>query len=81
MPSNTLENMNDFEYMKEALATELVELLIDEYEMTIPEALDILYFSDTYKKLCDRNTGLYFQSVLYVYSYLKNEISTGVMGS
>lgn len=72
--------MNDFEYMKEALATELVELLIDEYEMTIPEALDILYFSDTYKKLCDRNTGLYFQSVLYVYSYLKNEISTGVMG-
>lgn len=80
MPSNTLENMNDFEYMKEALATELVELLIDEYEMTIPEALDILYFSDTYKKLCDRNTGLYFQSVLYVYSYLKNEISTGVMG-
>lgn len=80
MPSNTLENMNDFEYMKEAMATELVELLIDEYEMTIPEALDILYFSDTYKKLCDRNTGLYFQSVLYVYSYLKNEISTGVMG-
>ena len=71
--------MNDFEYMKEALATELVELLIDEYEMTIPEALDILYFSETYKKLCDINTGLYFQSAMYVYSYLKNEITTGVM--
>lgn len=71
--------MNDFEYMKESLATELVELLIDEYEMTIPEALDILYFSETYKKLCDINTGLYFQSAMYVYSYLKNEITTGVM--
>ena len=71
--------MNDFEYMKEALATELVELLIDEYKITMTEALDILYFSDTYKKLCDINTGLYFQSVLYVYSYLKKEITTGVM--
>ena len=71
--------MNDFEYMKESLATELVELLIDEYKITMTEALDILYFSDTYKKLCDINTGLYFQSVLYVYSYLKKEITTGVM--
>ena len=71
---------NDFEYMKEALAAELVELLIDEYKMTMSEALDILYFSDTYKKLSDKNTGLYFQSCLYIYSYLKNEITTGVMG-
>lgn len=70
---------DDFGYMKEALATELVELLIDDYKITIREAFDILYFSDTYKKLCDRNTGLYFQSVLYVYSYLKNEMTTGVM--
>lgn len=71
---------NDFEYMKEALATELVELLVDEYRITISEALDILYFSETYKKLSDEKSGLYFQSCLYVYSYLKNEITTGVMG-
>ena len=81
MPSNILKNMNnDFEYMKEALATELVELLINEYKIPISEALDILYFSDTYKKLCDKETGLYFQSSLYIYSYLKNEITSGVIG-
>ena len=81
MPSNILKNMNnDFEYMKEALATELVELLIIEYKIPISEALDILYFSDTYKKLCDKETGLYFQSSLYIYSYLKNEITSGVIG-
>ena len=81
MPSNILKNMNnDFEYMKEALATELVELLIIEYKIHISEALDILYFSDTYKKLCDKETGLYFQSSLYIYSYLKNEITSGVIG-
>lgn len=68
---------NDFEYMKEAMAVDLAELLSNDLELTIPEALDILYNSETYLKLSDPNTGLYFQSTLYVYSYLQQEISTG----
>ena len=68
---------NDFEYMKEAMAVDLAELLSNDLELTIPEALDILYNSETYLKLSDPNTGLYFQSALYVYSYLQQEISTG----
>ena len=70
---------NDFEYMKEAMAADLAELLSNDLELTIPEALDILYNSETYLKLSDPNTGLYFQSTLYVYSYLQQEISTGKM--
>jgi hypothetical protein len=70
-------NTNDFEYMKEAMAADLAELLSNDLELTIPEALDILYNSETYLKLSDPNTGLYFQSTLYVYSYLQQEISTG----
>ena len=68
---------NDFEYMKEAMAADLAELLSNDLELTITEALDILYNSETYLKLSDPNTGLYFQSTLYVYSYLQQEISTG----
>ena len=68
---------NDFEYMKEAMAADLAELLSNDLELTIPEALDILYNTETYLKLSDPNTGLYFQSTLYVYSYLQQEISTG----
>ena len=68
---------NDFEYMKEAMAADLAEILSNDLELTIPEALDILYNSETYLKLSDPNTGLYFQSTLYVYSYLQQEISTG----
>ena len=68
---------NDFEYMKEAMAAALAELLSNDLDLTIPEALDILYNSETYLKLSDPNTGLYFQSTLYVYSYLQQEISTG----
>lgn len=71
---------NDFEYMKEAMAADLAELLSNDLELTIPEALDILYNSETYLKLSDPNTGLYFQSTLYVYSYLQQEISIGKIG-
>lgn len=66
----------DFNYMKEALATDLAELLAKDFDMTITEALDALYSSETYTKLCNPNTGLYFQSTLYVYSFLKNELLT-----
>ena len=66
----------DFNYMKEALATDLAELLAMDFDMTITDTLDTMYGSETYAKLCNPNTGLYFQSTLYVYSFLKNELLT-----
>ncbi len=71
--------VDNFEYMKEGLAVDIAELLMKDYKMTAQEALDVLYSSDTYAKLCNSATGLYFQSALYVYSYLKKELETGVM--
>ena len=70
----------DFNYMKEALAADLAEFLAKDFNMTITEALDAMYGSETYSKLCDPNTGLYFQSSQYVYSFLKNELLTAKMG-
>ena len=70
----------DFNYMKEALAADLAELLAKDFDMTITEALDTMYGSETYSKLCDPNTGLYFQSSQYVYSFLKNELQTARLG-
>ena len=69
----------DFNYMKEALATDLAELIAKDFDMTVTEALDTLYGSETYAKLCNPNTGLYFQSTQYVYSFLKNELLTAKM--
>lgn len=69
----------NFKYMKEAMAVDLAELLSVEFEMTITEALDALYGSETYAKLCNPNTGLYFQSTQYVYSFLKEELSKGTI--
>jgi hypothetical protein len=45
--------------------------------MTITEALDTLYGSETYTKLCNPDTGLYFQSTQYIYTILKEELKTG----
>lgn len=70
-------NNRDFNYMKEAMAADLAELLAKDYGMSITESLDALYNSDTYAKLNDPDTGLYFQSSQYVYSFLKTEIETG----
>ena len=70
----------DFNYMKEALATDLAELIANDFGLTIIDALDTLYGSETYMKLCDPKTGLYFQSTLYVYSFLKNELLTAKLG-
>lgn len=66
--------------MKEALAADLAEFLAKDFDMTITEALDAMYGSETYSKLCDPNTGLYFQSSQYVYSFLKNELLTTKLG-
>ena len=68
---------SDFNYIKEAVTADLAELLAQDFEMSITEALDTLYGSETYTKLCDPATGLYFQSTQYIYSFLKNELATG----
>ncbi len=63
--------------MKEGVATDLAEMLAIEYNLSAEETLDVLYNSITYTKLNIPETGLYFQSSKYVYSYLKQEMETG----
>lgn len=68
----------EFKYMTEAMSADLAVLLSKDYGMDIPEALDTLYNSETYTKLTDPRSGMYFQSSLYVYSFLKNELAFGM---
>lgn len=72
--------MNDIEYMVEYIAAELTVLLMEKRDLSFQEAIDTVYTSDTYVKLRDKNTGLYYQSPKYVYSFLEHELLTGVMG-
>ena len=52
----------DIQYLTEALAVDLAEMLSKDFNMSILESLDTLYNSETYQKLTNPDTGLYFQS-------------------
>ena len=69
----------DFKYMKEAMTADLDEILSQDIRQSIPQTLEALYNSNTYSKLTDPASGLYFQSPKYVYSFLRSEMTTGIM--
>lgn len=65
----------EFKYMKEHVTKCLISMLMEREKVSLREAFDIVYNSDTFAKLSDPETGLYFQSPGYVYSYLESEMS------
>ena len=60
--------------LKDELTVELAGFLVDDFQLSPQEALEMLYTSETFERLQDNNTGLYYQSAGYVYSFLQNEI-------
>lgn len=65
--------------MKDDIATALICYLMEDFHYTWQEALDVLYTSETFERLQDNETGFYYQSPGYVYSFLENEVKTAVM--
>ena len=57
----------------------IVGFLMEDYGKSLEDSLNILYNSETFQKLNNPDTGLYFQSSRYVYQFLKYEIETGIM--
>lgn len=72
--------MNEKDNMKLDMVKNLAVLLIDNNEAnTMEQALSTVINSDTYQRLQDDVTRLYYQSPRYVYSFLENEIKTGAI--
>ncbi len=63
--------------MQEDLSIKLIQILIEEWQYDMTEALNVFYNSETFERLSNPDTGLYYQSEGYVYDYLKNELTTG----
>lgn len=53
------------------------ELVAHNPTLTMEQALAMVFNSDTYQKVWDEHTGLYYQSPKYVYSFLDEELKTG----
>ena len=60
--------------LKDDLCMDLASFLVDDYHYSPQEAIDVLYTSETFERLQDDDTGLYYQSPGYVYSFLQNEL-------
>ncbi len=72
--------MNEIEQMKTDMVSKLTTLLMEQNpDMSMEQAFDEIFNSDTYRKLMNDNTQLYHQSARYVYSFLQNELLTGKM--
>lgn len=64
-------------YMIEETTKEMIALLIENRGISMEDAVNLVYTSETFSKLCNLSTGLYFQSTPYVYEYLEKELIKG----
>ena len=75
------KTMSEIDQMKLDMVTKLASLLMEEQpELTMEQALSIVLNSDTYQRLLEDNTTLYYQSPRYVFSFLQTELKTGKVG-
>ena len=62
-------------FMIETLTRELIVRLMEERSMTMRDAMDVVYISETYHALNNLETALYFQSPAYLYDVLSQELN------
>lgn len=68
---------NQIQFMQEELSVEIIQILMNEWNYSMVEAMSIYYNSDTFERLSNPNTGLFYQSTGYVYDFLKKELTEG----
>ena len=50
---------------------QMTVFLMEDYDLELPAALELVYNSQLYEKIIDLETGLYYQSAAYNYDLLK----------
>jgi hypothetical protein len=68
------------DYLVRRLASELAVILVEEHGKTVEQALDIVFRSKTFEKICDVGNGLYRESAGYNYDFLRDELTHGAFG-
>lgn len=66
----------DFNLVVELITNRLVSFLMEDYKLSLLDAMDKVYKSQTLEKLQDKDTGLYLRSAAYTYEYLKKELNS-----
>lgn len=68
------------QFLIEETTREIIIYLMQDFGYEMDKALETFYNSDTFERLNNPQSGLYYQSSGYVYSFLKEELLTGKMG-
>lgn len=68
----------EFQYVKERLLMQMIQILIEEQHLSLEEAMDRVYTSELFEKLSNPDTGLFTQSARYLLSYLNESPATYV---
>lgn len=63
-----------FVYLSPLECTRMSREEKNKLRFVMEKALELFYNSDTFSRLKDANTSLYYQSAGYIYSFLQNEL-------
>ena len=69
---------HEIQYAINCISKDIIVRLVEKEGFSIQDAMRLFIQSDTFLKLQNIRTGLVFQSYLYVYSFLENEMKTGI---
>lgn len=70
-------NEKNFQFLLEAISTDIIGWLIRDKGLSINEAVSAWYNSETFGKVSEPATGMYIESPAYNYEFLKRELLTG----
>ena len=73
--TNEEKHKADVQFLIECLTKDLTVMLMNNYNFDADKALELVYTSNTYKKLENEATGLYYESYIYVFDYLTKELN------
>lgn len=66
--------LDGLNYLVTRNTQELIKLLVENKGISVEKAMDLLYNSKTYDRLCDLETHLYYESPSYIYEMLQGEL-------
>lgn len=81
---NSTAMLHDFDVVygpiaNDRIGRQIFNLQAGYIDLSIHQALSVLYGSKTYQLLKNKRSGLFFQSPYYVYSFLQDEMKTGAL--
>lgn len=70
---------NTFEFLIEYITAKVVGWIMRDRNTGLEDAMLMFHNSETFDKLCDRDTGMYIESPAYIYDTFQLELQRGTI--